>query len=691
MQISSAMLLPLGVLCLFPCVALGREQAASPVSKVLELLSNLQAKILKEGEAATKTYDEFAEWCEDRSKDLQYAIKTGTADVEELKAVIEQQTATAAASSAKIEELAAAIAVDEKDKAAATEIREKEAADFQAEEADLMETIDVIERAIGILEREMAKSPALVQLRSAGSLADALKVLVQASAFSAADTKKLTALVQSSSKDGDASTDVGAPDPAAYKSHSGDIVATLEGLLDKAKDQLEAARASETASLHNFELLSQTLTDEIKYSTKELGEAKGNLAAAEAAKAAAEGDLAVATKALAADTKALADLHADCMEKAQDFEAETKSRGEELKALAEAKKVIAEASSGAEEIAYGEIQEGVSLLQSSRTQLLTSTDLVNFEALRFVRDLARKQKSPVLSQLAMRMASLMRYGAEQGDDPFAKVKGLIRDLVERLLAEGEAEAKEKAFCDTEMAETEAKKEDKKGEIAKLTAAIDRMSARSAQLKGQVAELQKELAALAKAQAEMDKIRTEEHAAYASNKAEMEEGIQGIKLALKILKEYYASDAQHEAATGAGAGIIGLLEVVESDFTKTLMEIETTEQTSAAEYDRQSKENEILKATMEQDVKYKTKESTELDESIGEATSDRASVQEELDAVMEYYEKLKNRCIAKPMSYEERASRREAEIAGLKQALEILNGESVALVQRSVRLRSARRT
>jgi len=331
------------------------------------------------------------------------------------------------------------------------------------------------------------------------------------------------------------------------------------------------------------------------------------------------------------------------------------------------------------------------LLQSSRTQLLTSTDLVNFEALRFVRDLARKQKSPVLSQLAMRMASLMRYGAEQGDDPFAKVKGLIRDLIERLLSEGEAEAKEKAFCDTEMAETEAKKEDKEGEIAKLTAAIDRMSARSAQLKGEVAELQKELAALAKAQAEMDKIRTEEHAAYASNKAEMEEGIQGIKLALKILKEYYASDAQHEAATGAGAGIIGLLEVVESDFTKTLMEIETTEQTSAAEYDRQSKENEILKATMEQDVKYKTKESTELDESIGEATSDRASVQEELDAVMEYYEKLKNRCIAKPMSYEERASRREAEIAGLKQALEILNGESVALVQRSVRLRSARRS
>merc|ERR1719157_5464 len=113
----------------------------------------------------------------------------------------------------------------------------------------------------------------------------------------------------------------------------------------------------------------------------------------------------------------------------------------------------------------------------------------------------------------MRMASLMRYGAGEGDDPFAKVKGLIRDLIQRLLAEGEAEAKEKAFCDTEMAETEAKKEDKEGEIAKLTAAIDKMSARSAQLKDEVAALQAELAKLAAAQAEMDKIRLEEHAIF----------------------------------------------------------------------------------------------------------------------------------------------------------------------------------
>merc|ERR1719380_157979 len=171
------------------------------------------------------------------------------------------------------------------------------------------------------------------------------------------------------------------------------------------------------------------------------------------------------------------------------------------------------------------------------------------------------------------------------------------------------------------------------EIAKLNAAIDRMTARSAQLKEEVAALQ------------------EEHAIFVEQKAEMEEGLQGVKLALKILREYYAKeDKAHAAAEGAATGIIGLLEVVESDFTKSLADILATEEASAAEYDRQTKENEILKTTMEQDVKYKSKEAKELDEQISEATSDRANVQAELDAVLEYLAKLTDRCVAKPMSY-----------------------------------------
>merc|ERR1719261_119107 len=120
------------------------------------------------------------------------------------------------------------------------------------------------------------------------------------------------------------------------------------------------------------------------------------------------------------------------------------------------------------------------------------------------------------------MAQAMRVGNRAGAaDPFEKIKGLIKDMIEKLLKEGEEDATEKAFCDKELAETEAKKADKEATIEKLSTQMDSMTAKSAKLKEQVAELEKELAALARAQAEADKLRSEEKAAYDANKAEME--------------------------------------------------------------------------------------------------------------------------------------------------------------------------
>merc|ERR1711948_201596 len=159
-------------------------------------------------------------------------------------------------------------------------------------------------------------------------------------------------------------------------------------------------------------------------------------------------------------------------------------------------------------------------------------------------------------------------------------------MIERLEAEADADATHKAYCDKELAESNQKKADKEAEIAKLSTKIDQMQARSAQLKSEVAGLQKALAELAAAQAEMNKMRAEENAAFKTNKADMEQGLEGVKLALKILREYYAKgDAAHAAAEGAGNGIIGLLEVIESDFSQALAEFITVEETAAATYDK----------------------------------------------------------------------------------------------------------
>ena len=53
-----------------------------------------------------------------------------------------------------------------------------------------------------------------------------------------------------------------------------------------------------------------------------------------------------------------------------------------------------------------------------------------------------------------------------------------------------------------------------------------------------------------------------------NKADMGQELQAFKMALKILSVCYAQgDKAHAACDGADSGIIGLLEVVESGFTR----------------------------------------------------------------------------------------------------------------------------
>jgi chromosome segregation ATPase len=646
--------------------------SVSPINKVLQMISDLQSKVIGEGEEAQKVYSEFSEWCEDRSMTLQNEIKTGKSEKAELEASIDKAASKISSLETKVETLSGELAKDEADLKAATDIRQKEHDTFAAEEKELMETVEVIQRAVGIIEKEMKGGASMMQLQSAGSMAQALSALVQASSLSAADGQRLTALVQSSSEDGD----MGAPAAAAYESHSGGIVETLTNLLEESEDQLEAVRNKETKDSQAFEMLQQSLKDEMKYANKELNEAKGGIAEAGKKKASFQGDLEVTAKDLSTDIAGLAEMHHECMTKAEDFEAETKSRGEELAALAKAKEIIKENVAGAE-------FDQVSLLQVSRlaSGMQSRAKVATFEVEHFVRNLARKHRSTELAQLAARISTNSR----QGEDVFGKIKGLIQDMVEKLEKEAEADAKKKAYCDKELAETKEKKTDKTTEIDKLGTEIDSMTARSGELKEEVAALEKSLSELASAQAEMDKIRAEEKEIFTKAEAETAQGLKGVKLALKVLKEYYAKeDKAHSSAQGAGDGIIGLLEVCESDFTKSLAELRSAEETAQSTYEDETKENEIEKTTKSQDVKYKTKESTELDATIAETTSDRENVQVELDAVLKYLSKIEEECIAKAETFEERQARFEAELAGLKEALRILESETALLQKGSSR-------
>jgi len=642
------------------------------MEKTIQLLEGLSAKIVKEGEEEAKLYEKFTAYCNDESKETQFEIKTSKADAERASAAVADETAKIGAAEAKIEELSSTIATAEKDLAAATKIREKENVDFEKVQAELMEGVSMLERAIAIIEREMAKTGFIQGADSMKKVSDALTVVMDAAMVNSGDKAKVQALLQSQTAEDDLELQpAGAPDPAAYKSKSGGIVDTLEDMLEKAKAELADAQKAEMNSKFDYEQLKQKLEDAMKFGTKELDETKAAKAAAEEAKAVAENDLAVAEKATAEGSKHLSDLQNECMTKATEYEESQHSRQEELTALATAKKILEEKTGGASGREYSFIQ------LKSKTHVRVRAKQVKDRVVGMLQELATKDDSDSISLLAQRVeaASMM------GEDPFAKIKGLIQEMIEKLEADAAKEAGHKAFCDKEMSETKAKKEEKESDLGTLSTKIDKATSKIAKLKEEIATLQEELAAIAKAQAEADEIRAAEAAAWKEAKADYESGVEGVGMALQVLRDYYAEKDEsliqqtHVKATGAATGIIGMLEVIESDFTKSLADGSAAEAMAVEAYEKLTMDNKIATTEKSTAVEYKTKDKKETEARLEGLKEDKASAEKEYSAIMEYWEKLQPMCIAKPEPYAERKRRREAEIAGLKEALTILEEEA----------------
>jgi len=671
----------------------------NPLGTVLSLIDELAAKITKDGEVEAKAYAEYTEWCDEASQNTNFNIETAAKEKAKLEATIEELSSDIATAASKIDDLASAIATASSEVKDATLIREKESADFVANEKELVDTLSALTRAIGILEKEMAKNPAAFAQVSSSDMTNtvqAFSAILDAAAVSSGDQKKLATLLQQQQQNANSDEEMGAPAAATYKTHSTNILDVLEDLKEKAEGQLSDLRKAEVNTRHNFNMLTQSLQDQKTADSKHMAEEKADKGAAEENKAGAQNDLEIATKDLVNSKEQLATTQASCLQTAADHEATVAARKEELQVIAQARKILADTSSGA-------VAQTYSLMQESTSRLAMHSGLAGAEVVEMVRRLAKKQHSSALAQLASRIAAVARYGSSNGEDPFAKIKGLIQDMITKLEREAGSEATEKAYCDEQIAKTEFKKGELEDDIAKATSRIDQSAAKSAQLKEQIKVLEAELAALTKLQAEMDKIRADTHAEYETAKADLELGLSGVRKASAILRDYYGGAAMlqddtqpssfmqqpaapvlHSKSSGAGGSILDILEVCESDFAKNLAKEESEEADAQSEYEKVSQENAVTKESKEQDVKYKSQESASLQATVVEQSGDRATARSELDAVLEFYGKIKERCIAKPEAYEDRKARRDAEIKGLKEALSILENET-ALVQRKRRV------
>merc|ERR1719240_1528636 len=524
-------------------------------------------------------------------------------------------------------------------------------------------------------KREAKKQLKAVQM-ALGSVIAAISIDTESS-------RKLKSFLQSSSADTE-NDDLTLKQPqakmVAYESKSGGIIQTVKDMGAKAEAELSDLRKKEMADAHEFSMLESSLSSEIAHNKEKLAAATKAKAAAEEAQATAEGDLAETEKTKAADEEYAANLKTECETAASEWAARQASAKEEMAAIEKAKEIL--------------VSGVVAFAQVGSSRRVSSDDFED----------ESDEKSEVRQKLVSKIQSmgkkfhsfgLMQLASVASSDPFVKIRGLIEDMIAKLLKEAQVEATQKAFCDAEMGKSKTSQAEKTATIDKLQTRIDGAEATIAQLTEDVKTLEAEIADIDSAQAEATKIRTTESADNNAAISDFQQSADAVVAAMGVLKEFYGGAALIQtnskkagrpefggAKSDTGSGIISVLEVAESDFTRLLAETETAEDAAADAYAKSSEENKISKATKSADSKAKQSEIKSLTVQLGHSKEDHASTSTELDAVNAYIDKLRPQCEEKAMSYEEKKAAREAEIAGLKEALEILSG--TGLIQGSTR-------
>merc|ERR1719159_229171 len=550
---------------------------------------------------------------------------------------------------------------------AATEIREKEKEDYKAEQTDLSESVDAVSRAVNVVKSKAAdKAQAMVQLKVVSNLNKTPKQAQRA----------LAAFLQMGEDPEGLS--VTAPEASAYEFQSDGIVDMLEKLKDKFEDELNTCEKEEMEKKHAYQMMMQDLQDEIERATAEKGRKVKSKATREEDAAGFKGDLADTTADKEADEKYLSDMTSGCQMKSEDFEARQKLRQEELVALEKATEILKSGDvSGAGEAHLPTlVQSSFAMLRSSQG----GTDLLQARVSVFLKDKADALHSKRLSLLATHVA----------EDPFAKVKKMIKDLIIRLMEEANQETEHKGWCDTELSVNKVTRDKKTEGVNTLTAEAEQLTADIAKLTQEVADLNAEVLAIDKAVAKATQIRTEEKAKNEATIKDAKAAQVAVSQALAVLKEFYAKAAEATALVqqpsamddapdtfttpykGLGAesgGVIGMIEVIASDFSRLESDTTSAEEQAAAEYKEFMNDSEVDKA-------MKTTDATNKGKTITRKSGELTETKKELDAALAYYDKLKPSCVDSGVSYDERVARREEEIQSLKEALKILSGEDI---------------
>jgi hypothetical protein len=643
------------------------DQQVTPVQKVVSLLGGMLAKAKKEKHDEEIVFAESRQFCKEQDVMKQRDIKAEQGSMDTLEAAISKDVSTIAGVARKVSEIDKDSDDWDGDIKAAGKVREIEKEEYLALHRDYSESIDAMRRATKVIKEQDKSRPqeALLQLQQSQIIPENAK-------------QKINEFLQETELDDDAE----APADSAYEFQSFNVVTMLEKLTTKFTDELTDIETEEVNAKAAFQLLVQDLRAQGKSSANEKTEHAENKAKTSVKKADETADLNQESKLKDLDMVWLKDLQSTCFMEQGDFEANQQVRTEEIEALQKAIDIISgkKVAGTAEALLPSFVQKkksGTSLSQLRSTVNREMEALIQKRVAQLLKAKAHQLNSHVLAVVAERIAQ----------DPYAKVKKMIKGLIVRLMEEANEEADHKGYCDTELSNNKQTRTEKSESVQTLQADIDKLEASLAKLSEDITTISKQVAALVEAISEETKIRTEEKEKNAATVKDAQEAQAAVAQAMTVLREFYENAAEqvsfaqvrqqpYEGQQSENKGVIGMLEVIESNFARLESETNASEASEQKAYDHFMADAKVDKAEKSKAIEHKKGKQQDETQALNENKADLVGTQKELDAALAYYEKLKPSCIDSGVTYEDRVARRKEEVESLQNALKILNGEDI---------------
>jgi hypothetical protein len=613
------------------------------------MMNDMLTKSKKDKSEEQVSFSKYKQFCQSTSAEKTRNIADGEDAIVQLKADIEKAGADALELVKSMEALQVDIDDWGAQKADAEALAAKEKADFMSVQAEYAAAIDATERALQVLKtspgQSFAQVKSLLQVQTQ-ALSARSKAMIQAF-LNTAHRDPAEVLLQENS----------VQTPKTYESSSGGIIDMVKDLGAKFKEEKYAIETEFAKKEHASQMVVQDLTDNLERANKEFSMKSSTKSQREKDKSEAEGDLADTTASLDADTTFLADLTKECASKASEFEKCQVVRAGEIEALMKAIEIMSGAAVGGGTKYLPSFAQDATSFAQLRSAALSP---IQRRVASFLQRRAKMTNSRILSLIATRAAA----------DPFKKITKMIQDMIDKLMEEANEEAEHKGFCDTEMGTNKNTRDEKSEMVDKLTAEIEGLTADITKLGEDAAALGDAIAAIDEAVATATAERNDENIKNIQTIADAKVASEATARALQVLKEFYAK-ADGPVQGSSSTGVLGMLEVIQSDFVRLETETTSAEDNAAKAFTQFSRDSSKDKAVKSADQKNKLSTKVEKESDLEAAKKDLAGNQEELDAALAYFEKLKPSCVEAGESYEERVARRKEEIESLTDALKIL--------------------